>query len=115
MEQVGSLIPMDPHPPQIVAQQVEKRISGQEAKGIGNPVSFIRSIIIIRLIPFPQFPDGLGPLIICPGPNPQRNAIQGVRRILLQHKRVMDAVRLRPTCTYLYVMRKASLIPKSAT
>lgn len=42
VEQVGGLVPVNPHATEVVAEKVVKRISRKEAQAVGNPVSLIR-------------------------------------------------------------------------
>lgn len=109
MEKVGCLVPMNPHPPQVVTQQIEQWVTRQEAQRVWYPICLFRIIKIIRLIAFPEFPDRLRTLVIRPRPNPERDAVECMRRVLLQHKCMVDAVRLCSSGADLNVVRKAGL------
>jgi len=109
VEKVGGLIPVNPHAPQIITQQIEQRIPRQEAERIGDPVSLIGSIVIVGLVPFSQFPNRLRPLVIGPRPYSQSNSIERVRGVLLKDKCVVDAVWLRAAGANLDIVREANL------
>lgn len=109
VEKVRRLIPVNPHAPQIITQQVEQRIPRQEAESIGDPVCLVGSIVIIGLVPFSQFPDGLCPLVIGPRPYPQSDTIERVRGVLLKDECVMNAMWLRAAGANFDVVGEASL------
>ena len=109
MEEVCGLIPMNPHAPQVIAQQVEQRVPRQKTERVRDPVRLVRRVIIIGFVPFAQFSDRLGPLIVCPRPHPKGNSIERMRGVLLQDKCVVNAVWLRASGTNLDIVGKACL------
>lgn len=64
MEQVCGLVPMNPHAPEVVTQQVVEWISGEEGQAVRNPVCLIGVVIEVGLRPLPQIADSLGALLI---------------------------------------------------
>lgn len=100
---------MDPHSSQIVTKKVEQRVPRQKAEGIGNPVSLVWIVIVVRLIPLPQFPNRLRALIIRTGPNSQRDSVECMAGILLENECMMDTMRLCAACTYFDIVGEASL------
>lgn len=45
VEEVGSFVPVNPHPTEIITQQVVEGISRKEGQAVRNPVSLIRRIV----------------------------------------------------------------------
>lgn len=114
MEEVGGLIPVDPHASKVVAKQVVKRIPGQETQTVWDPVGLRRTVIEVGLGLLAQFPDGLGALLVGPGPDAKSNTVESMRRILLEDKGMVDAVGLVGTRADLDIMREAGLLSQSA-
>lgn len=109
VEQVSSLVPMDPHATEVVAQQVVERVAGQEREAVGDPVLLIRVVVEVRLGPLPQLPDGLGSLLVGARPHAQADTVERVRRVLLKDEGVVDAVWLAPSGADLDIVRETSL------
>ena len=109
MEKVRSLVPVNPHAPEIVAKKVVERISRKEAQAIRYPISFVGDIVIVRLRLSSKFADSLCTPLICTGPNTERDAVQGMLRILLKDERMVQALWLASAGDKLDVMWKASL------
>ena len=78
MEQVSGLVPMNPHAPEVVAQQVVQGISRQETKAVWDPVGFIGIVIEIWFCLLAKLPDGLCTLLIRTGPDPECDTVEGV-------------------------------------
>ena len=107
VEQVGGLVPVDPHATEVVTQQIVEGIPGEEAQAVRNPVGLVRVIIEVRLRLLAQLADCLCALLVGTGPNAQRDTVQSVRRVLLQDERVVCTVRLALAGTDLHVVREA--------
>jgi len=113
VEQVGGLIPVNPHTSKIISQKVIQRVARQERQAVGNPVSLIRVVIVVALRPLAKLTDCLGPLLIGSRPNAQADTIQCVGRILLKNKGMVNAVRLASACADLNIMGETSLFGTS--
>jgi hypothetical protein len=109
MEQVRSLVPVDPHAAKVVAEKVVQGVSGKKAQAVRDPVRLLCVVEEVRLDSLAQITNGLSPLLVSARPDAQCNAVEGVRRILLQHKRVMHAVGLASSRANLNIVRKAGL------
>jgi hypothetical protein len=109
MEKVRSLVPVNPHAPEVVAKKVVERIAREKAQAIRYPISFIGDIVVVCLRLSPKFADSLCTPLICTGPNTERDAVQGMLRILLQDERMVQALWLASASDELDVMWKASL------
>jgi hypothetical protein len=103
---------VNPHPSEIIAQQIVQGITGKEAQAIGDPVGLVRVVIKVGLGLLAQFTDGLGTLLVGTGPDAQRNTVQSVRRILLEDKGVVGAVRLALASANLDIVGEASLMDR---
>ncbi len=57
-----------------------------------------------------QFANGLGALLVGTGPDAQRDTVQSVRRILLEHKGMVGAVGLALASANLNIVGEAGLI-----
>lgn len=79
MEQVRSLVPVNPHSAQVVAQKIVERIPGKEGQAVRDPVCFIGHFVEIGFGPLAQVPYRLSPFFISTRPYPQANTVQGVR------------------------------------
>ena len=65
MEEVGGLVPMDPHPAKVVAQQVVQGVAREEAQAVRDPVVVVGIVVEVRLLrPSPQFADRFGPFFV---------------------------------------------------
>ncbi|KAH6610285.1 hypothetical protein Trco_000305 [Trichoderma cornu-damae] len=84
VEQVGGLVPVNPHAAQVIAQEVVQGVAGQERQAVGNPVGLLRVVVVVGLGPLPQVTDRLGPLLVGPRPNAQADAVEGMGRVLLE-------------------------------
>ena len=109
VEQVRGLVPVDPHAPEVVAEQVVQRVARQEAQAVGYPVPLVSAVEIVRLGASTQVADRLGALLVGAGPDAEGDAVQGLGRVLLQHEGVVHAVRLRPSGADLDVVGETSL------
>src|SRR5436305_12148154 len=87
MEKVRSLVPVNPHAPEIVAKKVVERISREKAQAIRYPISFVGDIVVVRLRLSSKFADSLCTPLICTGPNTERDAVQRMLRILQKAER----------------------------
>jgi hypothetical protein len=103
---------VNPHPSEVIAQQVVQGIAGEEAQAVGDPVGLVRVIIKVGLGLLAQFTDGLSALLVGTGPDAQRDTVKSVRRILLENKGVVGAVRLALASANLDIMGEASLLEK---
>lgn len=83
VEEIGSLVPVDPHSTKIIAEQIVQWIPGEEAQTVWDPVSLLGVVVKVRLGLLTQFADCFGALFVSAGPDAQGNSIKGVRRILL--------------------------------
>lgn len=110
MEQVGGLVPMDPHTPEVVTQQVVEGVSREETQAIGDPVDLLRVIVEIGLGLFAEFTDSFGTLLVGSGPDTQSNAVKSVGRILLQDEGMVGTVRLGLAGTNLNIVRETGLV-----
>lgn len=110
MEQVGGLVPMNPHATEIVAQEVVEWVAGKETQAVWDPVSLFRVIVEIGFRFLAQFADRFCTLVVRAGPYSQGDTIEGVRGILLQNEGMMDAVRLVLAGADLYIVREACLL-----
>lgn len=114
MEQVGGLVPVNPHASQIISQEVVERITRQERQAVGDPVRLIRVVVVVALGPLAKVADGLGSLLIGSRPHSQADSVECVRRILLKNEGVMNAVRLASACANLDIVREAGLLNKES-
>lgn len=112
VEQVSSLVPVNPHTTEVITQQVVQRIAGEEAQAVRDPIGLVWVIIKVGLGLLAQFPNGLGALLIGTGPDAQRDTIQRVRRILLENKGVVGTVRLALASANLDIVGEACLIKR---
>lgn len=78
MEQVGSLVPVDPHAAEVVAKQVVQRVPGEEAEAVRDPVGLIWVVEEVGLNASPQVADCLGSLLVSARPDTQGNAVERV-------------------------------------
>lgn len=109
MEQVSSLVPVNPHATQVIAQKVVQRVTREEGQAVRDPVGLFRVVIVVGFGPLSQIPDGFGSLLVSPRPDAQANTVQGVRRVLLEDERMVSAVGLVPASTDFHVVRETSL------
>jgi hypothetical protein len=109
MEQVSSLVPVDPHPAQVVAKKVVKRVARQEAQAVRNPVSLAGSVEVVRLSALAKVANGFRALVISTRPNAKSDTVQRVRRVLLEDKCMVNTVRLASSSADLNIMREACL------
>lgn len=110
VEKVGGLVPVNPHPSEVIAQEVVQGIPGKEAQAVRNPVGLVRVVVEVGLSLLAQFTNGLGALLVGTGPDAQRDTVQGVRRILLENKGVVGAVRLALASANLDIVGETGLI-----
>lgn len=109
VEEVGRLVPMNPHAPEVVTEKVVERVAREERQAVRDPVLLLRVIVEVGLRPPPQLTDRLGPLLIGARPDTQADTIERVRRILLEDEGVVDTMRLGAAGANLDVMREAGL------
>lgn len=109
VEEVGGLVPVDPHAAQVVAEQVVEGVSREEGQAVWDPVCLVGGVIKVGLGPLAEVPDGLGALLVSPRPDSERNTVEGVGGVLLQDERVVHAMRLASSSANLHIMREASL------
>jgi len=109
VEQVRSLVPVNPHTPEVVTQQVIQGIPGEETQTVGNPVGLVGIVVEIRLRLLSQFPDGLGSLFVSARPDSQSDTVESVGGILLEYKGMVNAVRLALAGANLDIVREACL------
>ena len=109
MEKVSSLVPVDPHATEVVAEQVVKRVAGKERQAVGDPILLIRVVEEVGFGPPPEFADRLGSLLVGAGPDTQANSVQGVGGILLKNEGMVNAVWLTSASADFDVVREASL------
>lgn len=109
VEEVSGLVPVNPHPSKVVTEKVVQRVTGQERETVGDPVGLVRVVVEVRLGPLAQVTDGLRPLLVGAGPDSEGDAVECVRRVLLENKGVVDAVRLAASSADLDIVREASL------
>lgn len=64
MEQVGRLIPVDPHTAQVVAKKVVERVSRKERQAVRDPVRLIGVVVIIGFGLLPQISNRFGSLLV---------------------------------------------------
>lgn len=109
VEQVGGLVPVNPHTTEVVAEQVVQGIAREEAEAVGDPVSLLWVVVEVGLDSLSQVANSLGPLLVGARPDTERNTIQSVRGILLQNERVVYAVGLASASANLDIVREACL------
>lgn len=109
MEEIGSLVPVNPHAAEVVTQKIVERIPGKERQAVWDPVGLIGVVVVVRLSPLPQIPDRLRPLLVGPRPDAQANSVKRVGRILLKNESVVDAVRLAPASADLNIVGETGL------
>ena len=109
MEEIGGLIPVNPHPPQIISHQIVERVTGQEAQAIRDPVRLVGRIVVVGLGALSKIPNGIGALLIGAGPDPKGDAVEGVGWVLLEDEGVVDTVRLTSSRADFNIMRETSL------
>lgn len=78
VEQIGRLVPVDPHAAKVVAEQVVQRVARQERQAVRDPVLLLRVVVELGLRPLPQLADGLSALLVGARPNTQADAVEGV-------------------------------------
>jgi hypothetical protein len=113
MEQVGSLVPVNPHTSKIISQKIIQRIAREERQAVRNPVSLIRVVVVVTLSSLAELTNCLGPLLVGSRPNSQTDTVQSVRGILLENKGMVNAVRLAAACANLNIMGETSLVATS--
>jgi hypothetical protein len=109
VEEVRSLVPVNPHSSKIVTKKVVERITRDEAQAVRYPICFVRDIMIVRLCLSSKFTDSIGTPLICSRPYAECNAVEGVLRILLQDERMVQTLGLTSSRDKLDIMWKASL------
>ena len=109
MEEVSSLVPVDPHPTQVVTKKIVQRVARQETQAVRDPVGLARGVKVVRLSALAEVTNGLRALVISARPDAKGDAIQRVRRVLLENKGMVDTVRLGSPGADFDIMRKACL------
>jgi hydroxymethylglutaryl-CoA reductase len=101
---------VDPHSTEIISQKIVEGVAGQEAQAVRDPVRLIGVVVIVGLGLLAQFANSVGSLFISTGPYFEGDAVESVRGILLENKRVMDAMRLRFAGADFDIVRETGLI-----
>lgn len=109
MEEIGCLVPVDPHTAKIVAKQVVKRVARKEAQTVWNPVSVVGRVVVILFGLLTEVPNSISSLLVSARPDAESNAVESVCRILLQDKGVVDTVWLAGPGADLDVVRETGL------
>jgi hypothetical protein len=109
MEEVGGLVPMDPHTAKVVTKKVVERVSRQETQTVWNPISVVGAIIKVTFGAASKVADGVCALLVGTRPDSERDTIKGVGGVLLEDKRVVDTVWLSSTDTDFDIVGKAGL------
>jgi len=109
VEEVGGLVPVNPHTAEIIAEQVVQRITRQEAQAVWNPVSLVRRIVIVLFSLLAKLADSVGSLLIGARPDTESNTVESVCRILLEDESVVNAVWLASAGADLDVVRETGL------
>lgn len=109
MEQIGGLVPVNPHSSQVVAEQVIQWVAGQEAQAVWDPVGFVGYISEVGFSLSSQVANGLSALLVSSRPDSQSNAIEGMLRVLLQYKGMVNTVWLAASCTDFNIVRETCL------
>jgi hypothetical protein len=109
VEEIGSLVPVNPHASKVVAKQVVERVPREKAQAIRNPISFVRDIMVIRFRLPSEFTDGFGTPLICSRPHTECNTVKRVLRILLQDKGMVEALRLASASDQFDIVGETSL------
>lgn len=76
MEQVGRLVPVNPHTAEVVTEQVVQRVPGQEAQAVRNPVSLIGIVVEIGFRLLAHLANRLRTLFVGARPDAQGNTIK---------------------------------------
>lgn len=66
VEEVGGLVPVNPHATEVVSQQVVEWVSREEGQAVWNPICLVTILVEVGLSPPAQVSDGLGALVIGP-------------------------------------------------
>src|SRR5689334_1400311 len=98
---------MDPHAPKIVPEQVIQGVPRQERQTVRNPVLLVGVVVEVRLCPLPQLSNCLGALLISTRPNAEADAVERMRRILLEHEGVVNTMGLTAASADLNIMWEA--------
>lgn len=64
VEQVGSLVPVNPHAAEVVTQQVVEWVPREEGQAVRNPVCLVGVVIEVGLRPLPQIANSFGALLV---------------------------------------------------
>jgi hypothetical protein len=104
---------MDPHASKVVTQKVVQGISRQERETVGDPVYFVGVVVKVRLRPLPEIADRLSPLFVGSRPDAEADAIESVRRVLLEDESVVHAVWLASAGADFDIMGETSLVSVS--
>ena len=94
VEEVGGLVPVNPHAPKVISQQIVQRVTRQEAQAVWDPVRLIRVVVEIAFGTFPKLPDGFSAFVVGPRPDTESDTVKSVSRVLLEDEGVVNAVRL---------------------
>ena len=92
MEEVGGLVPVDPHTTEVVTEEVVERVSGEERETVRDPVCLVAILVEVRFSPLAKVSNRLSTLIISSRPDSQCNAVKCMRRVLLKDERVVNAM-----------------------
>ena len=78
MEQVGGLVPVNPHATEVVAKEVVQGIPRQKAQTVRDPVRLIAVVKKVGLDALAQVTDGLGSFLISSRPYTQSNSVKSM-------------------------------------
>jgi hypothetical protein len=84
VEEVGGLVPVDPHATEVVAKKVVKGISRKEAQAVGDPVCLAGVVVVVGLCASSQLADCLGTLLVCARPDAEGDTVKSVGGVLLE-------------------------------
>lgn len=109
MEEVGGLVPVNPHATKVVTEKVVKWISRQEGQAVWDPICLVAIFVEVGFGPLAEVPDGFGALVISSRPDSKCNAVESVCRVLLEDERVVNTVWLAATSADLNIVWETCL------
>jgi len=83
VEKISSLVPVDPHSAQVVAEEIVQRVARKEAQAVRDPVGLAGSVEVVRFSTLAKITNGLRALVVSTGPNAKSDTVQCVRGVLL--------------------------------
>lgn len=78
VEEVGRLVPVNPHAAKVVAKEVVKWVARQETQAVWDPVGFARVVEVVWLCAPAEVTNSLRALVVGAGPDAKCDTIQGV-------------------------------------